>query len=268
VLLNFSRDQLDRNHEIKFLGRAWREALRAAAGENGSGRRRQLRRSADHVGQPDGRPSAVSVGRHGVHLDAPTPRCAPQCGYGAAAHQPVRRVRPPAAGTAPGATSPNRPADYVVRPADRIRTCPTVTGRLAPACNVPGKPSTSPTRPVRWRRPSRLGVDPSTDALRGLHATVRSPAGPVLRGDVRRRPRPAAGAEQEPGRLGRVDCRCWARRPVDLAIDSVAADGKDVSWLWDVDFEQLRGTSRVDLLRAARPTTWPCGSTTATSPTR
>jgi len=29
--------------------------------------------------------------------------------------------------------------------------------------------------------------------------------------------------------------------PVILAIDSVAADGKDVSWLWDVDFEQLRG---------------------------
>ena len=26
-----------------------------------------------------------------------------------------------------------------------------------------------------------------------------------------------------------------------LAIDSVAADGKDVSWLWDVDFEQLVG---------------------------
>ena len=29
--------------------------------------------------------------------------------------------------------------------------------------------------------------------------------------------------------------------PVLLAIDSVAADGKDVSWLWDVDFEQLQG---------------------------
>ena len=29
--------------------------------------------------------------------------------------------------------------------------------------------------------------------------------------------------------------------PVILAIDSVAADGKDVSWLWDVDYEQLQG---------------------------
>ena len=26
-----------------------------------------------------------------------------------------------------------------------------------------------------------------------------------------------------------------------LAIDSAAADGRDVSWLWDVDYEQLAG---------------------------
>jgi UDP-N-acetylmuramyl tripeptide synthase len=32
-----------------------------------------------------------------------------------------------------------------------------------------------------------------------------------------------------------------ASDPVVLAIDSVAADGKDVSWLWDVDYEQLAG---------------------------
>ncbi|MFZ0531091.1 MAG: Mur ligase family protein, partial [Propionicimonas sp.] len=34
VLLNFSRDQLDRHHEIKALGRAWRNAL-ASAGQSG-----------------------------------------------------------------------------------------------------------------------------------------------------------------------------------------------------------------------------------------
>jgi hypothetical protein len=50
----------------------------------------------------------------------------------------------------------------------------------------------------------------------------------------------APGAEQEPGRLGRVTAPA-GQRPGDLAIDSVAADGKDVSWLWDVDFEQLAG---------------------------
>ncbi|MDR1512574.1 MAG: DUF1727 domain-containing protein, partial [Propionibacteriaceae bacterium] len=34
VFLNFSRDQLDRNHEVKFLARSWREAL-AQAGSGG-----------------------------------------------------------------------------------------------------------------------------------------------------------------------------------------------------------------------------------------
>jgi UDP-N-acetylmuramyl tripeptide synthase len=32
---------------------------------------------------------------------------------------------------------------------------------------------------------------------------------------------------------------------VILAIDSAAADGRDVSWLWDVDYEQLQGRSVV-----------------------
>jgi UDP-N-acetylmuramyl tripeptide synthase len=30
-------------------------------------------------------------------------------------------------------------------------------------------------------------------------------------------------------------------QPLVLAIDSALADGEDVSWLWDVDFEQLAG---------------------------
>jgi hypothetical protein len=33
VLLNFSRDQLDRHHEIKGLGRSWRDALTAAGAD-------------------------------------------------------------------------------------------------------------------------------------------------------------------------------------------------------------------------------------------
>ena len=32
---------------------------------------------------------------------------------------------------------------------------------------------------------------------------------------------------------------------VILAIDSAAADGRDVSWLWDVDYEQLAGRTVV-----------------------
>jgi lipid II isoglutaminyl synthase (glutamine-hydrolysing) len=60
VLLNFSRDQLDRHHEIKALGRSWRNALAEAGGADG----------------PTG-----GLGRHSDHLDprrvaVPAMRCA------------------------------------------------------------------------------------------------------------------------------------------------------------------------------------------------
>ena len=48
-----------------------------------------------------------------------------------------------------------------------------------------------------------------------------------------------------------------ASDPVILAIDSVAADGKDVSWLWDVPYEQLAGPTVI--ATGPRPRTWPCG---------
>jgi UDP-N-acetylmuramyl tripeptide synthase len=79
---------------------------------------------------------------------------------------------------------------------------------------------------------------PVPDALAGMH-TVTAPAGRFATGHFgRTRARlllaknPAGWAEALP--LATSD-------PVILAIDSVAADGKDVSWLWDVEFEQLLG---------------------------
>jgi UDP-N-acetylmuramyl tripeptide synthase len=39
---------------------------------------------------------------------------------------------------------------------------------------------------------------------------------------------------------------------VILAIDSAAADGRDVSWLWDVDYERLVGRSVIATGRRAQ----------------
>ena len=66
VLLNFSRDQLDRHHEIKGLGRSWRDAL-TAAGARRTGRRGQRRRTLDRLGRAD-RPRG-RLGGHRDHLD-------------------------------------------------------------------------------------------------------------------------------------------------------------------------------------------------------
>jgi UDP-N-acetylmuramyl tripeptide synthase len=39
---------------------------------------------------------------------------------------------------------------------------------------------------------------------------------------------------------------------VVLAIDSAAADGRDVSWLWDVDYERLVGRTVIATGRRAQ----------------
>ena len=57
-----------------------------------------------------------------------------------------------------------------------------------------------------------------------------------------RRPQRADAADQEPGRCERGDPDAaggGARRTLLIALNDAIADGRDVSWIWDVDFEPL-----------------------------
>ncbi len=108
--------------------------------------------------------------------------------------------------------------------------------RVAPKLRVPGAFNVS-NAACALAAAVELGVEVEA-ALRGMR-TVVSPAGrfatATLNGTTARlllAKNPAGWAEALP--LAVSD-------PVILAIDSVAADGKDVSWLWDVDYEQLQG---------------------------
>ena len=48
-----------------------------------------------------------------------------------------------------------------------------------------------------------------------------------------------------------------------IALNDAIADGRDVSWIWDVDFEPLlAGLDRLVATAAARPS-WRCASPTA-----
>ena len=48
-----------------------------------------------------------------------------------------------------------------------------------------------------------------------------------------------------------------------IALNDRIADGRDVSWIWDADFELLAGERPADRLRRARARRrWPCGSST------
>lgn len=225
VLLNFSRDQLDRHHEIKALGRAWREAL-AKAGENGPV---IVANACDPlVTWSAGTAARVIWVETDTVWHADGALC-PACGE--------LLVRVPASGRdrwdCPGCELTQPDASYRV---DGREIVLPDGERVTPDLQVPGSFNISNAAcALAAAVEFGVGVD---DALAGMH-TVTSPAGRFAT-----------------ARFGQTDARLllaknpagWAEAlplaqsdPVVLAIDSVAADGKDVSWLWDVDYEQLAG---------------------------
>lgn len=221
VLLNFSRDQLDRHHEIKALGRAWRAALERA-GDAGP----TVVANADDPLVVWSAGTAARV----VWVDTATSWTAdaalcPACGSLLTVAD-GRWDCPGCDLTQPEATW-RVDGEAIVTP-DGVR--------VAPKLRVPGAFNVS-NAACALAAAVELGVEVEA-ALRGMR-TVVSPAGrfatATLNGTTARlllAKNPAGWAEALP--LAVSD-------PVILAIDSVAADGKDVSWLWDVDYEQLQG---------------------------
>ncbi len=228
VLLNFSRDQLDRNHEIKFLARSWRDAL-ANAGSDGPV---VVANSDDPLVV-----WAASDVKKVIWVDTASTWTAdaalcPQCGSLLQRDNPSQDA-PTGAWDCPGCDLTEPPADYRVRGTD----IELPSGeRVASALNVPGAFNVA-NAACALAAAVEFGVS-VPDALAGF-STVRAPAGRFAVtsiGDSLLRlvlsKNPAGWSESLP---------LLSSDPVILAIDSVAADGKDVSWLWDVDFEQLRG---------------------------
>lgn len=225
VLLNFSRDQLDRHHEIKALGRAWRVALEAA-GPTGP---TIVANACDPlVTWSAGTAAKVIWVETDTVWHADGALC-PACG--------TLLVRVPAQGRdrwdCPGCELTQPPADYKVRGSQIVLPDGDV---VQPQLQVPGAFNIS-NAACALAAALEFGV-PLPAALAGMH-TVTSPAGRFATtsfGSTTARlllaKNPAGWAEALP--LATSD-------PVILAIDAVAADGKDVSWLWDVDYEQLAG---------------------------
>lgn len=225
VLLNFSRDQLDRHHEIKALARSWRNAL-ITAGDHGP----VVVANADE-------PLVVwaaKEAREVVWVDTASTWLqdavlCPQCGgtllrtdgeYGKTWHCRDCELAEPT-------------ADYRVVD-DKIIT---PDGSVhEPRLQLPGKFNIS-NAACALAAAAVLGIEPEV-AIGGMR-TVSSPAGrfgTAHFGSTTARlllaKNPAGWAEALP---------LVGTETVILAIDSAAADGRDVSWLWDVEYEQLAG---------------------------
>lgn len=240
VLLNFSRDQLDRHHEIKGLGRSWRKAL-ADAGPAGP----IVVANADE-------PLivwAALAAKQVIWIDTATTwtqdsSLCPRCDATLVRTLPDRVAghRPDWYCTGCGLAQPK--GDYRVEDGTIVDRAGHVWD---PQLSVPGTFNIG-NAACALAAAELMRVDPRT-ALAGMR-TVTTPAGRFATarfGDTTARlllaKNPAGWAQALP--LAQSET-------VVLAIDSAAADGRDVSWLWDVEYERLAGRSVIATGRRAQ----------------
>ena len=240
VLLNFSRDQLDRHHEIKSLGRSWRTAL-ADAGQDGP----VVVANADEPLVVWAALAAKEV----IWVDTATTwtqdsSLCPECDANLMRIQPDPRTGLGGDWYCTSCDLARPKGDYRVESGTIVDRTQQVWD---PQLSVPGVFNVS-NAACALAAAELMGVDPRT-ALRGMR-TVTSPAGRFATarfGTTTARlllaKNPAGWAEALP--LAQT-------QTVVLAIDSAAADGRDVSWLWDVDYERLAGRTVIATGRRAQ----------------
>lgn len=229
VLLNFSRDQLDRNHEIKKLARSWRDALEQA-GEDGP----VVVANAEEplvVWAAQAARQVVWVDTASTWQEDAT--MCPACGAILIRRNPDPTTGDPGDWDCPGCELTEPPATI------RVENGQIIDQRgIAhdPQLQVPGGFNVG-NAACALAAAQVLGVTTEV-ALAGMR-TVISPAGrfatTTFGGTTARlllAKNPAGWHEALP--LLETDT-------VLLAIDAVAADGRDLSWMWDVDYEQLAG---------------------------
>ena len=221
TLLNLSRDQMDRAAEIWLLARRWRAALAAAPGC------RVIANADDPlVAWAAGQARMVTWVAAGQrwHDDS---WCCPNCG----SH--LRRDgddwhcgecpnrRPPVSWVLAG--------DEVIDPTGRSRPLDlTLPGRANRANAV-----------VALAVADVFGVG-VTQAMSAIQQ-VRSIAGRYTQVDRRGCDLRLLLAKNPAGWLEALDVLAPAPVPVMLAVNAQVPDGKDTSWLWDVDYRRLRG---------------------------
>ena len=240
VLLNFSRDQLDRHHEIKSLGRSWRRALQEA-GRNGP----VVVANAD---EPLVVWAALAA-REVVWVDTSTTwtqdsSLCPECDASIIRIQPDPRSGSDADWYCTACELARPKGDYRVESGTIVDRTQQVWD---PQLSLPGVFNIS-NAACALAAAELMGVEPRT-ALTGMRR-VTSPAGRFATarfGTTTARlllaKNPAGWAEALP---------LAQSQTVVLAIDSAAADGRDVSWLWDVDYERLAGRSVIATGRRAQ----------------
>jgi UDP-N-acetylmuramyl tripeptide synthase len=228
LLLNLSRDQLDRNNEVRRLAASWRSVL-----EERSAQRKTLHvvANADDplVAWAAAEAASVTWVGAGQRWTADAAGC-PNCGGriqfpaefgGAWVCSDCQLTRPPLDVWLDG-------DEVVFADGERIDVGLQLPGR----CN-------QANAAMALSAATRFGVG-RLDAVVAMRSTteVAGRYRTVQVGDVAAR---MLLAKNPAGWLEVFDLLSPSPTPVVVAINAQIADGKDPSWLWDVPFERLRG---------------------------
>jgi lipid II isoglutaminyl synthase (glutamine-hydrolysing) len=221
VLLNLSRDQMDRAAEIWLTARRWREALTKA------GDCLVVANVDDPLiawaASTAPRVCWVAAGQR-WHEDS---WCCPECGS---------HLRRDELGWRCGECGFARPAARWVLEGDSVIDD---TGQVRElSLSLPGRANAS-NAVMALAVGSHFGV--SVDqALPGLRA-VKSVAGRYTQVERQGRQVRLLLAKNPAGWLEAFDVLAPSPAPVLLAVNAQGPDGKDTSWLWDVDYRVLNG---------------------------
>ena len=233
VLLNLSRDQLDRTNEVRMVAGRWRAALAAAP-------------HTHVVANADDPLVAWGAGAaRDVHWVGSRPALAARCRGLPLLRGPhrVRRGRLVLRGVR-------------LRPA-RARGQARALGRRRAAAAEWADGRTYPLRlalPGRFNQANALmaavaaeacGID-AADRARGPWRRCEEVAGRfTVRRHRRRRGRGSCWPRTRPGWDELLDLVAGSDAPLVVSINARVADGADPSWLWDVPFERLAGRTVV-----------------------
>jgi UDP-N-acetylmuramyl tripeptide synthase len=221
TLLNLSRDQMDRASEIWMIARSWREALAAAPNTH-------VIANADDplivwAASAAKRVTWVAAGQR-WHEDS---WCCPVCGSHLRRDELGWRcgectfTRPSARWVLDGST--------VIDSGGRVREL---------ALSLPGRANNS-NAVMALAVADFFGADVS-QALPRLRE-VTSVAGRYTQVERRGRLVRLLLAKNPAGWLEAFDVLAPGSSPVMLSVNAQVPDGKDTSWLWDVDYRVLRG---------------------------
>lgn len=221
VLLNLSRDQLDRNNEVRRLAASWRQTFAAASDV-------AVVANADDplvawAAQAASQVTWVAAGQRWKQDASGCPACGARIVFGEE-------------GWACSSCSLRRPSPDLWLEGDDLVAADGFRGVLQ--LSLPGSCNRS-NAAMAWAAARRFGAEPDA-ALASMAERVE------VAGRYRTVELGALGvrlllAKNPAGWLEVFDVLSPLPTPVVVAINARIADGRDPSWLWDVPFERLAG---------------------------